>query len=723
MAFNVRVIEQVPRSRGQEGGLAPALFRFTATLLVQSPTIRKKRILPNDYLRVKFRLRGPKFHGSPMRTIYLKHLLFGLLLVTLVAVGVSCRAVATNSTFYGSTIPPKKNILRYVNGDEPESLDPPISSGQPEARIYMALYQGLVEYDPKSLKPIPELAERWEINSDSSEFVFHLRHNARWSNGTPITARDFVYSIRRGVSPELASKNAFMAYPITYAEAYNGKQVFVFDKITNAFLLEQDLADENEPAAIALSQKSLDPGKPEFEGSAGEPAPNTPFHQFMHSPARVTLPGEEAARNKLLAKNPKLQAAVQGKEFVPVTAQDIGVEAVDDYTVRVSLSQPAAYFLGMMGHQLFRLVPQSVIEQYKERWTDPANIVTCGPFKMKEWHPYSELVVERDPMYWDAAKVKLDEIHFFVSTDNPTSLNLYKFGGADAVLNHTVPNAWLDYVRSYKDYMDGAEASIVYININVTKPPMNDLRVRRAFNMAIDKINYAKSRRITKPLSAFMPDGIFVGYPQPSGEGFDPEKARGLLGEAGFPVTKEADGSFQCKSFPVSQVEFIFNSASSNKTMAEFMQAQWKQNLGITVPLRSMEFKTFMPARAKLDYKGFAIGLWGADYMDPFTFLGLFSTPGGVNGTGWYDLKYVAMLNEANRMLDPKQRYEKLALAEKYMIDNQPVIPIETSSLNFLKKPYVKGMYPNAASLYPWKFVYIERDAAKWDYAIPSLAD
>jgi oligopeptide transport system substrate-binding protein len=109
--------------------------------------------------------------------------------------------------------------------------------------------------------------------------------------------------------------------------------------------------------------------------------------------------------------------------------------------------------------------------------------------------------------------------------------------------------------------------------------------------------------------------------------------------------------------------------------------------------------------------------------MDPFTFLGLFSTPTGVNGTGWFDPKYVAMLNDANRMLDPQQRFERLAVAEKYLIDNQPVIPIETSSLNFLKKPYVKGMYPNAASLYPWKFVYIERDQAKWDYGIPSLAD
>ena len=326
--------------------------------------------------------------------------------------------------FYGSTTPPSRNILRYVNGDEPESLDPPVSPGQPEARIYMALYQGLVEYDPKTLNAIPALAERWDVNNDSSEFVFHMRRNARWSNGDPITAQDFVYSIRRGLGPALASKNAYLAYYITYAEAYNEKAVFVKDEKSQQFLLEKDVADA--PAsASAISQQPGSIASEYDSGSVGplalagpdvkpEPGADTAFHQFMHSPPRLTLPGDEAARNKLLAKNPKLQAAVAGKEFVTVSAEDIGVEAVDDYTVRISLSEPAAYFLGLVAHQLFRLAPRKVIEQYGDKWTDPAHIVTCGPFKLKAWRPYNELVVERDPMYWDAANVHLDEIHFFV---------------------------------------------------------------------------------------------------------------------------------------------------------------------------------------------------------------------------------------------------------------------------------------------------------------------
>lgn len=653
---------------------------------------------------------------------YLKEVIAAVAISSIIFGAISCRVVATPGEFYGSTTPPKQNVLRYVNGDEPESLDPAVSAGQPEARIYMALYEGLVEYDPKTLGPIPALAERWEINNDSSEFVFHLRRNGRWSNGDPITAHDFVYSLRRGLSPALASKNAFLAYYVTNAQAFNDKAVFVFDPATKTFVTAKDVGDE--PPVGAISQKPLNAAEPEFRATADgqAPAADSQFHQFMHSPQRLTLPGEEAARNKLLAKNPKLQAVVQGKEFVPVAAEDIGIEAVNDYTVRISLSQPAAYFLGLLAHQMFRLAPRKVIEKYGDRWTDPEHIVTCGPFRVKAWRPYNELLVERDPMYWDAANVHLDEIRFFVSADNPTSMNLYKVGEADALLNHAVPNAWLSVVRPKKDYMDGAEAAIAYLTMNTTKPPFNDVRVRRAFNMSIDKVNYSKSRLITKTLSAFTPEGIFVGYPQPKGDAFDPELARKLLGEAGFPVTKSG-GAFECKSFPVDQVEYIFNTNSSNKSMGEFMQAQWKQNLGITVPLRSMEMKTYMPARTKLDYKGFAIGLWGADYMDPFTFLSIFTTPGGVNGTGWYDPKYVALLDEANSMSDPQQRYELLAKAEKYLLDAQPVIPIETFAVNWLKKPYVKGMYPNAASLYAWKYVYIERDSSKWDYGVPSLAD
>jgi oligopeptide transport system substrate-binding protein len=353
-------------------------------------------------------------------------------------------------------------------------------------------------------------------------------------------------------------------------------------------------------------------------------------------------------------------------------------------------------------------------------WTRPENIVTCGPFKMKSWKPYDALVVERDPMYWDTANVKLDEIHFYPSTDNPTTMNLYKVGEIDAAFNHVVPNPWLDVLMKKKDYMDAAEAAIDYLIINTTKPPLNDVRVRRAFNLAFDKDAWANWRKIVKPLYGFTPSGMFPGYPQPKGDPFDPARARQLLGEAGYPVIKNSDGSFSCPTFPADQVEFVYNTQSANKSVGEWMQAQWKQNLGVTVGLRNMEWKTFLEAKEKLEFKGFLRGAWGADYMDPFTFLSLFYTA-GESGTGWEDPKYVAMLDKANRNPDHHERYKLLAEAEAYMLEQQPIIPLDSPSVNWLKKPYVKGMYPNPASLFAWKYIYIERDQSKWDYGTPSL--
>lgn len=650
----------------------------------------------------------------------------GLLALALLIAG--CSASAKNQIYFGKAVPPSNNTLHYVSGSEPESLDPQIGTGQPEARIYMSIFEGLTEYHPKTMEPIPAIAERWDVNKDSSEFTFHLRKNARWSNGEAITARDFVYTFRRGFSPKLASRNAYLGYYIKYAQGYNEGGVFVRDAKTGEFLLAKDFKEEAakvEAPAAAPAAATTAPASTTASSSTAQPAAaqssavaDTEFNKFIKSPERVVLPSDEKLRNKALEADAKLKAAVDGKEFVEVKAEDIGVEAVDDYTLRVTLTQSAPFFLGVMAHQFFRAVPQKVIEQFHEAWTQPQHIVTCGPFKVETWKPYDKLVVVRDPMYWDVARVKLDRIAFYPSDDNPTTMNMYKAGQVDAVLNHTVPAAWLDMVRPLKDYMDAPEVAIDYYQINTKKAPMNDKRVRKAFNMAIDKDALAKWRRIVKPLTAFTPEGIFPGYPQPKGDPFNPQKAKQLLADAGY---KDASGNFDPKKFPIDQVEITYNTQESNRIVAEFIQAQWKQNLGLTVPLKNMEWKTFLNMRSKVEYTGFARSGWVGDYMDPFTFLNLFYTPAGDNGTGWWDPKYVKMLDEANSELDQAKRYEKLAKAEAFLIEEQPVIPLLTAATNWVKKPYVKGMYPNPQTLHAWKFVYIEHDSSKWDNGVPDM--
>ncbi len=658
-----------------------------------------------------------------------------LLILGVSLINTGCAASARNQLFFGKTDPPRENVLRYVSGSEPESLDPQISAGQNEARIYMALYEGLIEYDPKSSAPIPAIAERWEVNKDFSEITFHLRRNARFSNGDPITAGDFVYTIRRGLRPDVASTNASLAYYIKYAEAFNEGAVFVFDSESHTFLLEKDFAageEERKAPAKGTAPEAKNPGLPlssqpvesvaaEYPPIPGEKTPDadTPFHHFMHAPARVVLPADDKGRKKALDANPRLKAAVTGKQFVPVKAEDVGIEAVDDYTLRISLVQQAPFFISLMPHQFFRVIHRKTVEQFGHSWTDPRNIVTSGPFKLETWKPYDRIVVARDPMNWDADKVKLDHIVFYMLVDITTMLNLYKAGDLDAMYNHTVPAAWLEVMAPLKDFMDAPEAAIDYYRFNTTKGPTKDVRVRKALNMALDKTAMANWRHV-KPLTAFTPTGIFPGYPQPEGDAFNPEQAKHLLVEAGY---GDASGNFDPEKFSASEIEMITNPDGNNLTYAEFIQAQWKQNLGVTIQIRVMEARTFNAAQAKLDYKGISRFGWSADYMDPFTFLGLFYTPTGNNGTGWWDPKYVELLDEANRTVDHQRRYEILAQAEKLLLDAQPVLPITVGSTRWMKKPYVKGMYPNATTLIPWKWVYIERDQAKWDYGVPSMAE
>src|SRR5215213_3306997 len=168
----------------------------------------------------------------------------------------SCSSSADNR-YWGKTVAPKDNVLRYISGSEPESLDPQLGTGQPEARIYMALYDGLVEYHPKTMEPIPALAESWEISKDGTEYLFHLRRDGKFSNGDPITAKDFEYTFRRALKPENAFRNANLAYYIKYAEPYNNGGSFVQD--AGGQFIAKSAMDEKEPGAAQTTAKPAEP--------------------------------------------------------------------------------------------------------------------------------------------------------------------------------------------------------------------------------------------------------------------------------------------------------------------------------------------------------------------------------------------------------------------------------------------------------------------------------
>jgi oligopeptide transport system substrate-binding protein len=581
---------------------------------------------------------------------------------------VACAPGATDGTYFGQVDPPQGQTLRYVTGGEPESLDPQVGTGQPEARIYVALFEGLTDYDPVTAEPVPGLAERWDVLDGNTLFVFHLRRDARFSDGTPVTARDVVYTFRRGLAPAFASRNAYMAYDILNAQAYNEGALFARDPRTGQFAMASDGVQ------------------------------------------RLVLPSDPDARDDVLT--PEARAAIEGHDLVPVRAEDVGVEAPDDHTVRIRTVRPVPFLPGLVAHQFFRVVPQQAIDEYGDSWTRPGRLISSGPYVLETWRPYDRISVVRNAAYWDNETVRLDRITFFALEEATTMMNLYKAGELDAVYNHVVPVAWLDSIAPLQDYMNAPEAANEYYMFNVTRPPLDDLRVRKAFNMAVDKVALAEFRRVAKPLRGFVPEGIYPGYPHPGGDPFDVPRARALLADAGY---RDASGEYDPSTFPAGEMDITYNTSESNRQVAEFVQAQWRQNLGVTIPLRNMEFRTLLALRAEGDYRGALRAGWVGDYMDPFTFLDIFSTPGGNNGSGWFDPAYVQMLRDANEEADPERRFQMLARAEAYLLEAQPIMPLLTAATNWMKKPYVRGMYANPVTIHSWKHVYIEHDPAAWE--------
>jgi oligopeptide transport system substrate-binding protein len=631
----------------------------------------------------------------------------GLALILLSLFISSCSTNATTK-YWGKVNVPRDNVLRYITGSEPESLDPAFVTGQPEARILIGLYSRLVEFHPKTMAPIPEFATHWEQNEDGTVYTFYLRKNGKFSNGDPIKAQDFAWSFQRALSPELASRYAFLGYDIKYAEAYNSAQAFV--KKGGIFLRsgtgDAASADEASPATCAVTE-----------------------------PACLTVPVDEESRAKAVADDPKLKALLDGAEFVPVKAENVGVEAADDYTLKITLKQSAPYFVGLLTHQFFSALHRASVEKWGKDWIKPDHIVTSGPFKVAEWKPYDEMTIVRDPNYWDAANVHLDAIKFYPMDEQTTMMNLYKAGRVDALYNHTVPAAWNEFISQFKDeYLLHPEMSIEYYTFSVKKPPVDKVEVRKAFALAIDRVALEKYRKTVKRLVNFTPEGIFPDYEKARKEVyseltkkegisekqwedrmFDPAKACEMMKEAGYQVQPGDGGKCKVTNFPADKMTLTYNTSESNKQVAEFVQAQWKQNLGIEVQIKNMEWKTFLPYRSKIEYTGAGRAGWVGDFVDPYTFLSQFYTKQNDSSTGWWNPKYDALLEKANKTADPTERFRILAEAEFMMMQEQPVIPLVTSGTSWMKKPYVKGLYPNPGTMHPWKFVYIETDPNNWD--------
>ncbi len=372
------------------------------------------------------------------------------------------------------------------------------------------------------------------------------------------------------------------------------------------------------------------------------------------------------------------------------SADDVGVKAIDDYTVQFTLTTPAGYFPAIAGMWVARPQPKWVIEKYGDKWTDPKNIVTNGPYKLVEWKHEDHMVLVKNPDYFDAKNVQIEKVMFYMVQEESTAMAMYENGELDTV---GVPLEDMDRVK--KDPVLSKELYIApylctyYYGFNASKPPFDNPLVRKAFSAAIDRKTLVE--RITKggqkPAYTFVCPGIFGHVPPEKGIGirFNPEQAKKWLAEAGYP---------NGEGFP--EVVLMFNTSEGHAKIAQAIQAMWKKYLNVNVKLTNQEWKVYLKTlRSNPDaYNIYRLG-WCADYPDANNWLNeVFNSKSPQNHTHWKNEFYDQLVEKAARIQDPKIRKQLYEQAEYILCEQDAAIaPIYWYTTVNLTKPYLKRTY------------------------------
>lgn len=363
----------------------------------------------------------------------------------------------------------------------------------------------------------------------------------------------------------------------------------------------------------------------------------------------------------------------------------VGVKAPDPHTLEVELVGPAPYFPGMLKHYAWFPVPRHAIEKFGTMtqrdtpWARPGNIVCNGPFVLKDWRINHYIAVEKNPLYWDADKVSLKEIRFFTIENYETEERVFLDGQLHCT--YTVPLAKIPEYRKAPPswFHQGPELATEFYRCNVTRAPLDNPKVRNALALAVDRKALVEQviRNGHLPATALVPPRTHPDYPPLDRLSFDPDKARQLLAEAGFPGGK----GFR-------KIEILTNSSPSARTVAEFFQESWKKHLGIQVSILQQEWQVYLDSQRNLKYDISRAG-WVGDYIDPFTFVGCFLSDSGNNNTGWKNARYDELLLASSRELDLAKRLQFMRDAENLLLDEMPIIPIFWRMNSHLIRPEV----------------------------------
>jgi len=537
--------------------------------------------------------------------------------------------------------------LIFIAGDDLHNLDPQRTSWLVDFRVLTCLYETLIRHRVSDGTLEPGTAERWNISEDGLTYTFHLRDNARWSNGDTVTSRDFVYGWRRALLPDFAADYTTMLFAVEGAEDFFNYR-------------ESQLA---EYAARPDSEKSAQAARELWD-----------------------------------------DALAQFDELVQI-------QTPDDRTLIVRLAQPTAYFLELCAFMTFSPVHEASIApfvlgpdavtgmvQQSPAYFTPQNMVGNGTYVMQRRRAKRDLLLVANEHYWDRDSMRNQSVLIKVIPDTINAETTYNRGVADwwpdvpsvDAIAERLKNAGRDDVHSYISC-----GSYFYIfNCNPTLPsgeknPFADARVRRALSMAIDRETIVSQvTRLNQPVAhTFVPPGVFAGYEPPVEDGitYDPEGARKLLAEAGYP---------NGRGMP-QRMTLLYNTGAGHGPVAQRLANTWAQELGVHFELDARETLIFGQERKKQNF-AVARGNWFGDYRDPTTFLFMYRSGDGNNDAKFASEEYDNLLAAAERELDPARRMKMLQDAERALLREQPIAPIfHYIELELFDPQRIRHVHPN----------------------------
>ena len=592
----------------------------------------------------------------------------------------------------------REGILLMGNSAEPKGFDPHIVSGVLENHIISSMFEGLVDNHPSEDGiAAPGVAERWEANEDSSVWTFHLRKDALWSDGQPVAAEDFLFGFKRLLSPGLASDYSFMLYYIVDAEA--------FHKTKRTYLLTRDdpdfTADWDTLSAVDFSRnEEVDKNKWPFNVKGLDFLNAQELEQLHADPELFQWPETVQLNVRASLVEKSLAFAKSGKEVWDLI--DFGASAPDPHTLVVRLNGPLPFLPEITKHYTWFPVPKHVVLRHGKidepftSWTKPGNIVTNGPFKLKSWRINDHVEVEKSPTYWNAETVSLNGIRFLPIINSYTEARMFR--NNQLHITYTLAPEMIGH--SKKHMPDNVRTQLYlgtyFARCNVDSPAFGDPRVRKAFSLAIDQRSIIDNVTLgnQQPASGLVPP--FGDYTASKTVSFDPERARALLEEAGYPGGKG-----------LPDIEFLTTDQDSAKALSEALQAMWREHLGVTVKIKQMEWTSYLSTMFEQKYD-LAAGGWIGDYLDPLTFLDMWIKDGGNNRTGWSNQEFEAILDRAGQGGDATERYRLLKEAEELFLSEQPILPIYWYTRNYLISKDVEGWHPLILDNHPYKHVRLK---------------